>query len=55
MDEYGIFDDQAADYTADEALEAQFYSRDAAVARLEQGRELYGEHAHVHLVEDVED
>lgn len=27
MNEWGIFNDESADYTAEEALEAQFYSR----------------------------
>lgn len=55
MIDYGIFDDQAADHTADEALEAQFYSRERAEARLAENREEFGEHAYVHAVEESED
>ena len=49
--EYGIFNDESADYTAIEALEADFYSRSEAEQAL---RDRYSDdpHAHVHLIEE---
>lgn len=51
--EWGIFIDESEDWTAEQALEAQFYSREAAEARL---AEAYAEEdATVHEVEPEEE
>ncbi len=39
--EYGIFSDESADHTSDEAVESQFYSRKEAEKRLAELREEY--------------
>jgi hypothetical protein len=51
--EWGIFNDESADYTTDEAVEAQFYSREEAEAAL---AERYADaDCHVQPVADPDD
>lgn len=54
MNEYGIFNDESADYTAEEAVEAGFYSREEAQRAI---RERYGDEdeLYVHSVEEPDE
>ncbi len=54
MPEYGLFNDESADYTADEAVEAGFYSVADAQAAI---RDDYGadDGLEIHLIEEPDD
>lgn len=61
MTEWGIFSDESADWTADQAIEAQMYSREEAEQRLAEIRKENGVDADeddncvVHMVEEPDD
>lgn len=55
MIEWGVFDDQASDYSQSESLDYGFVTRADAERELESHRDLFGEHAYVHEVEEIED
>ena len=52
--EWGIFNDDSADWTADEAVEAQFYSREEAEAALAD-RYSDDDSLVIHAVEEIDD
>jgi alkylated DNA repair dioxygenase AlkB len=54
VDEWGIFDDQAADYSAEEAIEADFYNQNDAEEAI---RDRYSDEdgLYVHRVEEPEE
>lgn len=56
--EWGIFSDESADYTSEEAVESQFYLREEAEARLAEIRQENGDdddNCCVHECEEPED
>jgi len=56
MDEWGIFNNESADYTSDEAIEADFWSRGEAEAALKERYSGEGdEDCHVHKIEEEDD
>lgn len=54
MAEYGIFSDESADYTEEEAVESGFYSKEEALAAIAD-RYSDDDELTVHLVEEPED
>ena len=53
FNEYGIFDDNAANYTAEEAIEANFYSEFDALAAL--AIRYTEDDCHVHIIEEEDE
>ena len=52
--QWGIFNDESADYTEDYAVEAGFWSREEAEAALAE-RYSEDDDCHVHVVEEPDD